>query len=355
MAQSSQRFLEVRLRHDYYRDGACPTLRAVPTPATQALIAARRLRLVHRTDGFTLIGQVETDAAGNTQARFPVEPGNRFVFALVLTEPDWLYITDLPLEAAPGRRYLLRNRVSASALSSGAFVGAADRVRLATPQLTLSVPASAIGASVVVEDEVGAPLAFSTVPSFNGDTFDLSLSLGEFRGLARVRVGAAPPELTFVDEELPELGPFAIVELRPLGGDWPPRQVVSGKQVVTPLELTADFRRRSSRWRYHVVAPEGWPDAPTLAIQYPPDAPAPYPSGVTFARATFPEITALFPGKSVVSFESSEALPFHQGALRNTRLEIRRGTLLPQLPNAPRNTLKRTNTAQLVSDIFVPL
>ncbi|MBN1209705.1 MAG: hypothetical protein JXB05_32955 [Myxococcaceae bacterium] len=355
MALSSERFVEVRLRHDYYRDGACPVLRVVPTPTTAALITARRLRFQPRADGFSLIGQVEQDGEGNVRPRFPLEPRDRFVFALALTEPDFLYFTDLPLEGGPGQRYLLRNREGSSVLSSGAAVGTGDRVRLTPPQLTVKVPASAIGASVVVEDEAGAPRASAPVPSFEGDSLELPLSLGGFSGVARLRVGAGAPEPLFVDAELPGMGPFGLLELRPLGGTWPPSRVVNGKLAIATVELTADFRRRSTRWRYHVVAPADWPDTATLDILYPEDVPAPYPEDVTFARTLLPEIIALFPDKSVVSFESSQALPLHETALRNTRLEIRRGTLLPQLPNAPRNTLKRTDTAQLVSDIFVPL
>jgi hypothetical protein len=355
MAQISERFVDVRLRHDYYQDGACPALRVVPTRATMALLAARRLRLIPRADGFCVIGPVEVDSSGHARASFPLEPGNRFVFALVLTEPDFLYFTELPLEGGPRQRYLLRNRAGSAALSSKASVGAADQVRLTGPQLTVQVPRKAIGTTVRVEDEAGSPLASAQVPAFDGDSFEVTLSLGEFSGLARVRVGSSPAELLFVDAELVGMGPFGILELRPVEGVWPLQRTVNKKQAIATAEFTVEFRRRSSLWRYHVVTAEGWPDASSLAIQYPTNAPAPYPSGITFSRATFPEITALFPGKSVVSFQSSQPLPFHQGALRNTRLEISRGTLLHELPNAPRNTLKRTDTAQLVSDIFVPL
>src|SRR5690348_5429904 len=116
MAQSSERFVDVRLRHDYYQDGSCPALRVVPTRATTALLAARRLRLILRVDGFSLIGPVEVDGTGHARACFPLEPGNRFVFALVLTEPDFLYFTELPLEGKPRQRYLLRNRAGSATL-----------------------------------------------------------------------------------------------------------------------------------------------------------------------------------------------------------------------------------------------
>ncbi len=357
MNRGFERFLEVRFQHDYYRSGVCPDLRVMPTASTLALLAARQLRLLPRADGFTLIGPVEADGAGNVQARFPLDVGGRLVFALTLAQPDFLYFTDLPLEGGSRQRYLLRNRDGSTALTAGATVGSADQARLCPPQLTVTVPRAAMGSAVVVESEAGTELARAPVPSFEGDTLDLPLALGDFRGLARLKVGAAPPESLFVDAELPALGPFALLELRPLGGSWPPRRLVNGKQAIAPVELTASFRRRSTRWRYHVVVPSNYADLATLAIRYPADAPAPYPRGVTFPRASFPGVAELFPGKSVVSFESSTVLPFHESSLRGTGLENRRGVLLPHLPNAPRNTLKRADppSEQLVSDIYVQL
>jgi|GEM_PF-5850045 len=357
MARGFQRFLGVTLRHDYYRDGACPDLQVVPTATTSALLTARRLRLLPRADGFSVVGPVDTDSAGNTVPSFPLEVSTRLVFALVLTRPDFLYFTDLPLETGSATRYLLRNREGALELSSGAVVARADQVRLSPPQLTVAVPRSAIGAAVVVTDEANAERARVQVPSFTGDSLEVPLSLGGLSGVASLKVGAAPAERLFVDAELPRLGPFAVLELRTLGGTWPPTQVVGGKQAIAPLDFTADFRRRSTRWRYHVVVPTDYADVATLAIRYPADAPAPYPRDITFARATFPEVVPLFPGRSVVSFESSATVPLHESSLRSTSLESRRGTLLPHLPNAPRNTLKRAGTTpeQLVSDIFVPL
>ncbi|RKH59554.1 hypothetical protein [Corallococcus aberystwythensis] len=356
MARGYESFIGVRFRHDYYRDGSCPDLRAVPTAETAALLGARQLRFVPRSEGFTLLGPVETDSAGNVQARFPLEEGARLVFALVLTRPDLLYVTDLPLEQGSRQRYLLRNRQGATTLTSGTSVEAADQARLSSPQLTVAVPRSAIGGFVQVEDEAGAELARARVPSFDGDTLNVPLDLGDFGGLARLQVGASTPEPLFVDAELPALGPFAVLELCPLTEPWPPRRVADGKQTLAPIEFTAGFHRRSTHWRYHVVVPMDFAD--TLTIRYPQDAPAPYPSGITFARATFPEVVARFPGRSVVSFKASAALPFHESPLRNMALEsTSRGTLLPHLPNAPRNTLKRADTApeQLVSDICIPL
>lgn len=357
MARGFETFLNVRFRHDYYRDGSCPDLRAVPTAGTAALLGSRQLRILPRADGFALMGPVETDGSGNVQARFPLDVGTRLVFALVLTRPDFLYVTDLPLEQGSSRRYLLRNREGSTALTSGATVEPGDRARMATPQLSVTVPRSAIGGFVRVESEAGVELARAQVPSFDGDSLDVSLDLGGFSGLARLHVGGSEPETLFVDAELPALGPFAILELRPLVENWPPQRLVEGKQTLAPLEFTAGFRRRSTHWRYHVVVPAGFTDADTLAIRYPQDVPAPYPAGITFSRATFPEVVALFPGRSVVSFEASAALPFHESSLRNTALESSRGTLLPHLPNAPRNTLKRAGSApeRLVSDIFIPL
>jgi hypothetical protein len=354
----SERFIDVRFRHDYYQDGSCPDLRVAPTTATLALLDARRLRFSPRLDGFSLIGPVEVDGAGHAQPRFPLEPGDRLVFGLALASPDFVYFTDLPMEEGGGRRYLLRNRQGTSRLTADLAAGSIDRVRLAGRQFSVRVPRTAISSSVAVDDETGARLAVAKVPPFRGDESEVTFSLGEFSGLAQVRDGDNfLVETVFVDADLVRMGVFGALELRPLDGSWPPQRVENGKRTVDTLAFSVDFRRRATRWRYHVVTQKDRADVDTLTIQYPADVREPYPPGVTFARAYFPEIGALFPGKAVMSFESDLAIPFYEEALRNVRLETPRATLLVNLPNAFRNDLKRANTSpsQPVSDIFISL
>lgn len=353
-------FVDVHLRHDWYRDGVCRSLEARPTPATNAVLCAHRLRLMSHPDGFSLVGPTEIDPARSPTARYPLEADARLVFALCVTDPVFAAFTELPSGPASSR-WLLRNQGGKSALHHGAAVGQAEQVRLVGRSIRVNASTRAVGQDVTILDETKKRVqARARVPDFNGDAPHLDISVEGIGGVAWLCTPDASDVRLFIDAELPEFAPVAILELSPLGAVWPALHPLGTRRTTEPVQFTAHFRSRSVYWRYHIILPKNWSRNDELSIEYPQNPPPPYPprDGLEFKPVVLPDAAARFCGRRVVSFESSRPLPLSEVALRNNCLKASHlGPLVPHLPAATCRTLARSDgsPAPFVSEIFVPL
>jgi len=98
-----ERFIGVRLRHDWYRDGVCRDLAIMPTTSTSIVLAAHRVRLLRCAGGVTLVGPTEPVPGGSSVALYPLAGGARLVFALCPTEPTFAVFTELPTDGGRSR------------------------------------------------------------------------------------------------------------------------------------------------------------------------------------------------------------------------------------------------------------
>lgn len=357
-----ERFIGVRLRHDWYRDGVCRDLAIMPTTSTSIVLAAHRVRLLRCAGGVTLVGPTEPVPGGSPVALYPLAGGARLVFALCPTEPTFAVFTELPTDGGRSR-WLLHNRKASWSLHAGEVVGADERVRLVGEHIIATAPRSAEGHEVTVTDGqevVRASVRVTDLGHAGGEQVTLGLSLGDLRGEAWSNVPGRPAERLFVDPELQALGPLGILELRVPDAGWPCHRDLGTRRGPEYVEYTARFAARSVLWRYHIVLPRSAGDVGALSIDYPQRPPAPYPPGeaIAFNPVSVPEVAERFPGRSVASFESSRPLPLSQVALRNACLRASRvGPLVTHLPGPPCHSLARSgsSSAPFVSEIVVSL
>ena len=87
-----QPLFRVRVRHEYYSDSVCRDLSFEPTAQTQRLLARYRLLLKEQPDGLAV--WMATDADGKTALISP-PLGEKFVFHLIVRNPDFALFTDL--------------------------------------------------------------------------------------------------------------------------------------------------------------------------------------------------------------------------------------------------------------------
>jgi len=139
--------------------------------------------------------------------------------------------------------------------------------------------------------------------------------------------------------EVRSSGAFASIELQPPTAGWPAIDSSSGHDVVVPSTFVLPIARSSLVWRYHVVLEPGDTAAASLSVEYAPPQGGPYPPGITFDRKDTPaEIQASYPGRSIVTFESSAELPLFESPLTRTALRRDSKTLIADLPNPIRSS-----------------
>lgn len=102
--------VQVELLHDYFSDGKCEGLRAVPSPHTEAVL--NRAGILWRMIGHKLVLVAKVTGA---KLRTPLPPGTLFRFYLLPTSQSFFAFSNLGFDASGTHRYFFSNRSGVAA------------------------------------------------------------------------------------------------------------------------------------------------------------------------------------------------------------------------------------------------
>lgn len=198
--------IDLRIRHAYYVDGRCNDFSIDPSAATQRLLINHRCIVRHLPDGLS----VNTAAVDRAQPFLPLPQGEKLVFHLRATNPEFPLFTDLAEFAdniAP---------VFTTKDASGNPLVLKLSTRTATQTERLVFPAGEAKAEFALG---GQPLAGASVAAYliNGLDGVPTVSQGKTEQRITVQAGAKPSARPFtvtypVPPRLPA-GVFADVEI----------------------------------------------------------------------------------------------------------------------------------------------
>lgn len=274
----------VRLRHEFYSDGASTTdFICVPLPGTREMLREHGLLWHGFGDGFGVFAEVDpaTLPDATDPARKPVlrtltgDEVLRMQFALVLRNPYLVNFTALPA-LRPGSEVFYFDNLRSDTAGGPSFLGdsVAD-ARVGSPILWVDGPvythrlsAPAPTATIELRDMFGQPVKtvafdYSGAPE---PARELRIDLSKIDGLEAGRYSAkddqgGAPHHFFYDPQGFEVRPFAVVEvftstvgLVAGASKVPvPYRVFQGNQIRRVDDFHLQWQARQTLWRYRVT------------------------------------------------------------------------------------------------------
>lgn len=270
----------VTFRHDYYNaaGGACGDFRVIPTPACAKLMAA--LGMIFRDLGAGFSVQVDRARIpamvaylrqADERARSGAGRCTWLSFVLVLTNPDFVGITSLPITTSPMVQNLYATNLDAAEDGKGLVMGGGSGPGAALVPVTgasLEVPTPE-GSTASLTDISGnaAPAAGATgdgVTRFSMNGLPYGFYTVVFEGAGD---GGPPSEQYLYMPGQP--GTFGLVDLVlaqpaagqgvvaafPVGAMAPPQSGASpSAPAVTTVNLTLPFKARKTYWNYYICS-----------------------------------------------------------------------------------------------------
>ncbi|WP_152616744.1 hypothetical protein [Flavihumibacter solisilvae] len=345
----------------------------------------KRLDLLFRTTpfngGFIVLARTHgQNGAGNDLLRFPVLPGDKLCFQVLLKNPDLLNFAELPVQPLKGQAFYLANDVNDPAapadnlhltIQSTGISASDDLIKKAGSDYRFHHPAVVTPGTVLVKHiETGRTKTPFSIDVFAGETdllFDLSASpAGKYQLLIN---NAVTDSFYLLNTNLIE-PVFGIIEifLSPsIGSNY---RVVEADQSLLPARpaFRIVFVNRKTKWRYtfHILA-EG-PLHQEIMKMTPADR-ATFLGSLNIAtNDTQVGFTKISANENDFLFESQQPLPMQEiyfsssnpKQVLNLRLVKDFGSPNPKdlkgfLPYPTTAKINATNTASVYSDVFLTL
>jgi hypothetical protein len=320
----------LQIRHGYYNagDGRCPDFSVIPTPDCARLMASLGMIFKDQGSGFTVfVDEAHVPAVlayVSGQGVGAIAGGGAWTklsFLLVLRNPLFVGITDLPITTDPGAQNLYVSNQSAAAvdgqliLGGSSGVGAQALQPVTGPSLAVPTPQHRVAS---LTDLSGAPVAAPAVAAPGSTLFNLiGLPHGRYgvafadRAGKRLKpaAGSAPPVFLYLPDAPRSLCLIDLLLTQPVPGAGDPAAFPirparargsSPAAALRPVDLVLLFRPRGTYWRYYVVSQgERGQLAGNLRISG---------AGTTFAKSA----AALPNGDQAVLFTAATPLPLQQ-------------------------------------------
>lgn len=258
----------VQFRHAFYNadDDRCQDFCVVPTPACSAWMKQHGLMFRDRGNGFSvdvpsprMPGLIRTVNTAGTGKSPPLG------FMLLLRNPDFVGITDLPITTLPTRQNLCVSNLTTNAGKNGLSLGShADGVSADDWYPLTGSSLTVIGrrkGTLTVTDMAGEPIApQATVALQAGQPTTVDLSAcphGLYALQATPKTAyAGPPFVLFMPSMPMTSGLISLFLLQPSGqGD--PQAFPLQAQGLKGVNLQLNFAARQTFWHYYVVSQNG--------------------------------------------------------------------------------------------------
>lgn len=320
---------DVRFEHGFYNasGGACPDFRVVPTPDCAKLMGQLGMVFKDHGTGFSVLVTQARAAAMIAWVRSHYAAGPQgqgcwswLSFLMVLTNPGFVGITNLPITTNPMVQNLHLDNRAASAVAGRMLLSGGGDALYPVTGASWSVPTPA-GRTAALLDLSGAPVAARASVSDGVTRFDLStLPYGWYSvaltgktgrpvaakggATTRLYVPQNPLSLVLLDLLLTQpvagVGDAAAFPIPPMAAP-PAKGTAPTPAEIQPVSLTVAFQPRATYWRYYVVAQGRGNFADDLAISG---------GAVAFTKSA----KALPNGDQAVLFTAGTPLPLHQRA-----------------------------------------
>ncbi|HAB17053.1 MAG TPA: hypothetical protein PLX89_20095 [Verrucomicrobiota bacterium] len=320
----------LRVRHEYYPDAICPDFRIEAASSTQSALQNHRCILKPLPDGI----RVATAMDERDQPQISFAAGTSLVFQLHLLNPDLPLFTDLTgvgVENAPC--FTNQGRAATNGVVS---LGVKQRKAKVTERFVLRE-----GTKVTSFQLAGRPVDGCEGSDFVLDGVNGPVSLKTYDSLQRTitveRSGPQSPERSFT-------ATYPVNPLRPRN-TFAEVELVLDDALVAPAAIPAEFRielkARSAVWRYYLCTNRTL--GPGKAFSIGSSEPAFGPVQPELNDPLVKTLEAQNPESKVWCFDSVQARPCRQVALKDIQLKVGADTLLAPLPNPSFRSLCQIN------------
>jgi len=244
---------EIQLEHAFYKDGRCPDMQLVPTPATQQHFQKLGLLFKPHASGAHILYKFtegESTVIQSFSAPFTLS------FLLLSKNPTFLNFTDLPIEQKPIQYYFSNASKQANSegkikLNQGDFVSVDDVGSFTGAVFPIEVNAEKEKKVNLKMNNAADELLLEEIVE-DQQYYHLDLSKQE-PGKYSISVDDQAPSSFYYEPAL-NAQHFGLIKLQIDGQDQ--SFFDSQKKVVFALQ----FKTRSTTWRYHIVNQQAAPN-----------------------------------------------------------------------------------------------
>ncbi|MEP7377645.1 MAG: hypothetical protein ABI675_29845 [Chitinophagaceae bacterium] len=259
----------------FYENGICrkfttdpiPDLQIVPTSECRDLM--KRLdfvfRPVARQAGMIVLSHTTINSASDTVLRFPVKPGEKLSFWMVLQNPELLNFNNLPGNKGRNKMYYFSNQVTDGAaprddlhlsINSSGVNAAADLIKFSPAGYNFHhTSVIALNTAFVKHQLTGSEVAPKTIVNQSGQS-DLSFDLSPLPpGKCKLIISGTERDSFYYAGLVVPSSLFGVIEIslsQTLDVNY--RTIEAGNVILHGRPFyTLQFNNRKTLWRYAIV------------------------------------------------------------------------------------------------------